>query len=102
MDILIIIDCQNDFLSPNGTLYLGDNSRKIISFIQSKISEFTSSGGMVCFVTDQHIRNDNEFKLFSPHAIRGDVGGEIVDELRKYISGSFCLVKNLTILCTIA
>jgi len=78
---LIVADMLNDFLDPQGSLYVGPQAREIIPFIARKIGEFRTEGGVVIFVCDAHAPNDREFKLFSPHAVRGTWGAQMIPEL---------------------
>ncbi len=79
--VLLVIDMLNDFLNPAGALYCGDGARKIIPVIRSLIEEFTARGEPVVFIRDAHAKNDKEFELFAPHAIKGSWGSEIIPEL---------------------
>ncbi|MCE5334618.1 MAG: cysteine hydrolase [Desulfobacteraceae bacterium] len=78
---LIVIDLLNDFLNPGGALYCGDESRKIVPVIRELIDEFDSRNDPVIFLRDAHARDDKEFELFPPHAIKGTWGFEVIPEL---------------------
>jgi nicotinamidase/pyrazinamidase len=78
---LIVADMLNDFLDPQGSLYVGHQAREIIPFIAQKIAEFRAEGGVVIFVCDAHAPNDREFRLFPPHAVKGTWGAEVIPEL---------------------
>ena len=78
---LIVADMLNDFLDPQGSLYIGPQARQIIPFISEKIAEFRSLGGVVIFVCDAHAPNDREFKYFPAHAVKGSWGAKIIPEL---------------------
>lgn len=79
---LIVADMLRDFMEPQGTLYLGDEARKIIPFVAQKIAETRAAGGVVIYVCDAHVPDDPEFKLFAPHAVKGSRGAEIIPELQ--------------------
>jgi len=79
---LIVADMLRDFLEPQGSLYLGDKAREIISFVAQKIAETRAGGGVVIYVCDAHAPDDPEFKLFAPHAVKGSPGAEIIPELQ--------------------
>ena len=81
MKALLIIDMIKDFINPDGALYCGDTSRKIIPFIQEKIDEFHRSGDLVVFICDSHEEDDLEFKMFPKHSVAGTEGAEIIDEM---------------------
>ena len=79
--VLLVIDVLNDFLNPAGALYCGNEARKIIPVIRSLIEEFTAGGEPVVFLRDAHAKNDKEFELFAPHAIKGSWGSNVIPEL---------------------
>ena len=81
MKALLIIDMIKDFINPDGALYCGDTSRKIIPFIKGKIDEFHRSNGLVVFLCDSHEEDDLEFKMFPKHSVAGTEGAEIIDEM---------------------
>jgi nicotinamidase-related amidase len=85
---LLVIDMLNDFLNPTGALYCGEEARRIIPVIRSLIGGFTSRGEPIFFLRDAHARNDKEFELFPPHAIKGSWGSEIIPELAPALSSS--------------
>jgi nicotinamidase/pyrazinamidase len=78
---LIVADMLNDFVDPQGSLYVGSQAREIIPFISQKIAEFRSEKEMVIFVCDAHGLNDREFRLFPPHAVKGTWGAQVIPEL---------------------
>ena len=78
---LIVADMLNDFLDPQGSLYVGSQAREIIPFIAQKLAEFRAEGGVVIFVCDAHAPNDREFRLFPPHAVKGTWGAQVIPEL---------------------
>ena len=78
---LIVADMLNDFIDPQGSLYVGPTAREIIGFIARKIEEVRQEGGVVIFVCDAHAPNDREFKFFAPHAVKGSWGAQVIPEL---------------------
>jgi nicotinamidase/pyrazinamidase len=78
---LIVADMLNDFLDPQGALYVGPQAREIIPFVAEKIAEFHARGGVVIYTCDAHAPDDREFKLFPPHAVKGSWGARIIPEL---------------------
>ncbi len=81
MRALLVIDMLNDFLLPEGNLYVGDAGQKIIPFIRAKISEFRKGKEKVIYICDSHRPDDAEFAMFPPHAIQGTHGGRVVAAL---------------------
>ena len=80
--VLLVIDMLNDFLNPAGSLYCGDEARGIIPAVRSLIEEFNAGGESIIYLRDAHSREDKEFELFPPHAIKGSWGGEVIPELK--------------------
>ena len=77
---LIVADMLNDFIDPQGSLYVGAG-REIIPFVAARIEATRGQGGVVIFVCDAHAPDDREFKYFAPHAVRGSWGSRIIPEL---------------------
>lgn len=90
---LIIIDLLNDFLDPRGALFCGEGARSIIPVIRGLIDEFTARGDAVIFLRDAHARDDKEFELFPPHAIKDTWGSEVIPELAPQ-SGHYVVDKT--------
>jgi nicotinamidase-related amidase len=78
---LIITDMLNDFIDPDGALYVGQSGRDIIPFVAKKAEETRAHGGVVIFVCDAHDPEDREFEQFGTHAVQGSWGSEIIPEL---------------------
>lgn len=81
MRALLVIDMLNDFLLPEGKLFVGDAGEKIIPFIRNKINEFRENGERVIYICDSHRTDDAEFAMFPPHSVQGTRGGRVVEEL---------------------
>ncbi len=79
---LVIADMINDFLDPQGSLYVGEAGRTIIPFVAAKIAEERQQGAAIIFLADAHDPADPEFRRFPPHGVKGTWGAEIIPELR--------------------
>jgi nicotinamidase-related amidase len=79
--LLMVIDMLNDFIDPKGTLYCGDEARKIIPIIRSLVDRFVAESQPVIYLCDAHAPDDKEFEVFSPHAVIGTWGAQIIHEL---------------------
>ena len=79
---LLIIDMLNDFVAPDGALYVGDTVKKIIPEIQKKIALAREEDIPVIYICDNHEPDDPEFKMFPPHSIKGTKGSEVYKDLR--------------------
>ncbi|MBW1991214.1 MAG: cysteine hydrolase [Deltaproteobacteria bacterium] len=78
---LIVADMLNDFIDPQGALYVGPAGREIIPFIAKKIEEGRAAGDLVIFLCDAHDPENGEFRLFGLHAVKGTWGAEVIPEL---------------------
>jgi nicotinamidase/pyrazinamidase len=78
---LVVADMINDFLDPQGSLYVGGAGRTMIPFVAAKIAEERQQGAAVIFLSDAHDPADQEFRRFRPHGVKGTWGAEIIPEL---------------------
>lgn len=80
---LLVADMLNDFVDPQGALYIGSPGRDIIPFVARKLKDTRAAGGVVVFLCDAHPPDDPEFRHFAPHAVQGTWGAEIIPELTR-------------------
>jgi len=80
-EALLVADMINDFIDPEGSLYVGPTGREIIPFVKHKIDEARNKGKLVIFICDVHSPEDPEFKYFQRHAVKGTWGTEVIPEL---------------------
>jgi nicotinamidase-related amidase len=71
----------NDFMDPKGALFCGEAVRKIIPAVKERIEEFRRLNQPVTYACDAHDPQDEEFKAFPPHCVRGTWGAGIIPEL---------------------
>jgi nicotinamidase/pyrazinamidase len=90
---LLVIDMLNDFMNPEGALYCGNESRRIIPVIRSLVDAFISQSHLVVYLRDSHAPEDREFELFAPHAVLGSWGSQVIPELTPP-QGSFVVNKT--------
>ena len=77
---LIVVDMQNDFAHPDGTLY-GEDATRVIPVIQGLLAKARAAGVKVVFTQDWHGENDPEFEIWGEHALAETWGAEIVEGL---------------------
>ena len=79
---LLIIDMLNDFVLPEGALFV-PSAREIMPDVKERLVSFRKKDNPVVFVCDQHEPDDPEFSRFGwpPHAVRGTPGSRVVEEL---------------------
>jgi nicotinamidase-related amidase len=77
---LIVVDMQNDFVDPRGSLCVS-SARATLPAI-ARLRDFARAHGLaVVYTQDWHWADDPEFALWGAHAIGGTWGAEIVPEL---------------------
>jgi nicotinamidase-related amidase len=77
---LVIVDMQNDFVDPRGSLSV-PGARDTVPAI-ARLRDMARANGMLVVVTqDWHGEEDPEFALWGPHAVGGTWGAEVVPEL---------------------
>jgi len=78
---LLIIDMLNDFVLDGAPLKVPKIER-IIKPIKREIEKARSEGYQVIYICDSHEKDDKEFELFPPHAIRNTEGARVIDDLK--------------------
>ena len=78
---LLVIDMLNDFIEPDGALYIGESAQEVTQQIQKIIERERREGTPIIYICDNHRADDAEFEMFRPHCIKNTRGGEIVDAL---------------------
>lgn len=78
---LVVVDMIEDFVREGGALYCGPSMARIVPVIQRELDRARRVGEPVVYLTDNHLPDDAEFRIFPPHAIVGTKGAEIVPEL---------------------
>ena len=86
MEALIIVDVQNDFAKPGGTLYF-PGAERVISPILELVKEFRENRLPIIYTRDWHEDNDYEFGIWGVHCLHDTKGSEIVDELKEALKG---------------
>jgi len=78
MRALLIIDMLNDFITPEGALYIGSPAEKVVPVIRRRLDLFRQNKEPVIFICDRHRQGDPEFAMFPPHCLEGDAGGDVI------------------------
>jgi len=92
--LFVIIDMVNGFVNE------GALADKKINKITPKIVELTKSAiknsiPIIAF-KDTHTKNDEEFKVFPPHCIKGTLESELIPELKVFEKDFISIEKNTT------
>ncbi len=77
---LLVIDMLNDFVLPGAPLEV-PRAREIVPAIRRRIDEAHGKRIPVIYVCDAHGRDDPEFRIWTPHAVKGTSGARVIDEL---------------------
>lgn len=78
---VIIVDCQNDFCHPRGSLFV-PSVPATLPKLAALLDKARRAGARVIFTQDWHQEGDPEFALWGEHAKAHTWGAEIVEELR--------------------
>jgi nicotinamidase-related amidase len=78
MKALIIVDMLKDFV--DGTLG-NPKAKAICSPLQRLIEHARAEGWVIVFSNDAHQPGDPELRVWGEHAMAGDPGAEVIDEL---------------------
>lgn len=78
---LVVVDMIHDFAREDGALYCGPSMARIIPVIRGEVERARAAGEPVVHLTDAHLPDDAEFRMFPPHAIVGSEGARIIAEL---------------------
>jgi len=73
---LVIADMINDFVEPDGKLYV-PGIEEIVPPIAALIDEAHAAGSPVVFVDDAHAPDDIEFQQWGEHAVAGTPGAQV-------------------------
>lgn len=90
---LLVIDMLNDFISPDGALYVGETAGEVTEEVKKTIEKARKKGIPVIYICDSHREDDAEFKMFKLHCVKDTKGGEIVDVLAPK-PGDYIILKR--------
>lgn len=81
---LIVVDVQNDFADPNGSLYVSEG-QKVVAFVNDEIDRARRAGALVVYTQDWHPEETPHFEKFGGiwpvHCVRDTWGAELHPEL---------------------
>jgi nicotinamidase-related amidase len=77
---LLVVDMQNDFVSPGGALVVPD-AAATVPVIRDLLEGARGAGARVFFTQDSHVPGDMEFPIWGEHALEGTWGWQIVEAL---------------------
>ena len=78
-DVLLLVDCQNDFLHPEGALYIGNMAAN--NYVDKLLELVKSFEGAIIALKDVHREGDPELELYPNHCMYQDWGSLVVEPL---------------------
>ena len=76
MDIFVLVDMQNDFLLPEGKLWIGHNTTEFVA----RVEKTALTWGLVYGLLDTHQNYSCELKQWPGHCIEGTWGWKSVND----------------------
>lgn len=77
----LVVDMLNDFVHPDGVLFVGKQVERVVTTIRDLLKERRQRKDLIIYVCDTHRENDAEFRLFPPHCVAGTWGAQVIAEL---------------------
>lgn len=78
---LIVVDMQNDFVDPDGSLFV-PAAPSTLPAIEALVERVRKSGARVVFTRDTHTSDDREFEIWPVHCVQGSWGWQLVERLQ--------------------
>lgn len=87
---VVVVDMQNDFVKPGGTLVVEAAGETIVA-IQRLLDRARAGGVHVAYTQDTHFEGDREWAIWPEHCRQGTWGWRIIDELAPQEDDLVCL-----------
>jgi nicotinamidase/pyrazinamidase len=82
---LVVVDVQNDFADPNGSLYVGEGER-VVPLVNREIEWALGAGGLVVYTQDWHPAQTPHFQsgggVWPEHCVQGSWGAQLHPDLQ--------------------
>lgn len=78
---LLVIDMVNDFLLKKAPLEV-PKGRRILPALKRRLGEARKEKIPIIYICDSHDKDDEEFRVWPPHAISGTKGAEVIEGLK--------------------
>ena len=91
---VLVVDMVRGFLEPDHNLYCGDDARSIIEPVQDLLRRESDAGSTIFFISDHHLPDDLEFRMFPVHCVIGTEEPEVIPELSEWVTDSNVVPKN--------
>jgi len=86
---IIVVDMQNDFVKPNGTLMVPTAS-ETVGGIQQLLTTARAHGVPIAYTQDTHYEGDREWTIWPEHCRADTWGWQIIDELAPHAGDLIC------------
>ena len=81
---LVVVDVQNDFADPGGSLYVR-HGEKVVPVINEQVEQARSKGAMIVYTQDWHPESTPHFQkdggIWPVHCVQGTWGAELHPDL---------------------
>lgn len=78
---VIVVDMQNDFVKPDGSL-LVEAANETVAHIQNLLVAARKAGARIAYTQDTHFTGDREWDIWPKHCERSSWGWQIIEELQ--------------------
>ena len=89
---LIIVDMQNDFVKPEGKLFV-PTAPQTVPVIKDLLEKARKAGVLRIFTQDTHYPGDPEYEIWGEHVLKGSWGWEIIEELKPKVPEEIVIEK---------
>ena len=83
---LVVVDVQNDFADPSGTLYVQDGDSKVVPAVNREIENALEAGASIFYTQDWHPERTPHFAIdggiWPVHCVAGTSGADFHPNLR--------------------
>jgi nicotinamidase-related amidase len=86
---VIVVDMQNDFVKPQGSLMVPGAQQTVARIIQL-LEHARRSGVKIAYTQDSQVENDPEFNIWPEHVRIGAWGWQIIDDLKPHPDDLIC------------
>lgn len=86
---VVVVDMQNDFVKPNGTLVV-PTAIETVAVIEQLLGNARSQGVPIAYTQDTHYEGDKEWSIWPKHCQADTWGWQIIDELAPKANDLVC------------
>ena len=83
---LVVVDVQNDFADPSGSLYVAGGDTEVVPAVNREVAEAVAAGSSVFYTQDWHPERTPHFAIdggiWPVHCVAGSTGADFHPDLR--------------------